>query len=258
MLSLDRLCPLILALAIGLLPVTSPVATCLEEKPVPMKAQTHETRTISGWVVKINKKLLEKDRENTEKALTLLKGQLDEVKRVVPAEAFQALRKVTIWVSPEYPGVQPRAEYHPGPEWLRENGRNPAMAKGIEITCIRDYESECKRMPMWMLHELAHAYHYQVLGVDQPDIRAAYEKAKASHKYDKVERRFADGKTRIARAYALTNAQEYFAECSEAFFGVNDWFPYTLPELQKHDPLVVGVLRKVWKVKPAKTQPAAK
>lgn len=221
--------------------------TRAEDKELSKKRDAFDVRTISGWVVKINNRLLQNDGKLTEKAMELLKGQLDEVKRVVPAEALREMQKVPIWVNPEYAGVPPRAEYHPGAGWLKDNGRDPAMAKAVEITDVKDFESECKRMPMLMLHELAHAYHDRVLGFDHPAIKAAYEKARASGKYDKVERRFANGNTRMERAYAMTNPQEYFAECSEAFFGVNDWFPYTLDQLKKHDPEMVEVLEKVWK-----------
>jgi len=250
--SSNRLVGLFLAAAIGLVVLTGIAGTRAYDKPANKDTESHESRTISGWVVKINKKLLKTDGERTEKAMVLLKGQLDEVKRVVPAGALKEIQKVTIWVSPEYPGVQPRAEYHPGAAWLRDNGRDPAMAKAVEITDIRNFESECKRMPMLMLHELAHAYHDRVLGFDNPEVRAAYVRAKESGKYDKVERRFADGKTRMEKAYAMTNPQEYFAECSEAFFGVNDWYPYTLDQLKKHDPDVVELLEKLWNNPPPK------
>ena len=73
------------------------------------------------------------------------------------------LRKVPLWFSPEYPGVKPRAEYHPGAGWLRGNGRNPAMVKGVEFTDVRDFEKEMNRMPNFALHELAHGYHDRVL-----------------------------------------------------------------------------------------------
>ena len=34
----------------------------------------------------------------------------------------------------------------------------------------------------------------------------------------------------------MTNPQEYFAECTEAFFARNDFYPYARDELKKHDP----------------------
>ena len=71
------------------------------------------------------------------------------------------------------------------------------MAKGVEFTNVRIFERETRRMPNFALHELAHAYHDQVLpaGFDNADIKAAYERAKAGGWYDRVERRFGDGRT---------------------------------------------------------------
>lgn len=201
---------------------------------------------IEGWVVYVSRKLLADDRRATEMALDLLGGQLEEINRVVPQSAVAKLQKVPLWISPEYPGVRPQAEYHPGAQWLRDNGRDPAMVKGVEFTNVRIFESEARRMPMMALHELAHAYHHQVLDNDHPEIRALYDKAKSSGKYDRVERRFADGKTRIERAYALSNPQEYFAESTEAYFGKNDYFPFTKTELEKHDPEMAVLLGRLW------------
>jgi hypothetical protein len=164
----------------------------------------------------------------------------------VPVIAVAELRKVSLWVSPEYPGVKPRAEYHPDANWLREHGRDPAMAKGVEFTNVRLFESETTRMPAFALHELAHAYHDRVLGNSHAGIKAAYEEAKASGKYDKVERRDARGQVSTARAYAMTNPQEYFAETTEAFFGTNDFFPFTRAELKQHDPEMFALLEKLW------------
>jgi len=46
----------------------------------------------------------------------------------------------------------------------------------------------------------------------------------------------------------LDNEREYFAECTEAFFGRNDFFPFTRDELEKHDPEMFKLLRKLWQV----------
>jgi hypothetical protein len=50
------------------------------------------------------------------------------------------------------------------------------------------------------------------------------------------------------RAYALTNAKEYFAELSESYFGTNDFFPFHRGELQVHDPEMAAILAKVWRM----------
>jgi hypothetical protein len=218
----------------------------------------YQTKTIEGWTVFVSDVLLEKENEATSRALNLLQKQLEEIVRVVPAPAVARLRAVPLWFSPTYPGVRPRAEYHPAAEWLRKNGRDPAMAKGIEFTNIRIFAEESRRMPAFVLHELAHSYHDQVLGFDNPEIKAAYRRAVESKSYDAVERSFGNPakKNTTERAYAMTDAKEYFAETTEALFGRNDFFPFNGVELEKHDPEMYRLLRRLWQCDAASAPPA--
>jgi hypothetical protein len=211
------------------------------------KIRTYETRSLEGWTVQIQEHLKEQDPATLKQAIALLQSQLKTVRRVVPRKPLRELQKVTLWVSAEYPGTPPRAEYHPDAGWLRENGRDPQMVQGVEFTNVRLFAAETRRMPIFVLHELAHAYHHRVLKYDQPELLAAYERAKTSGTYDKVERRDSEGRTRVERAYALTSVQEYFAEGTEAFFGKNDFFPYDRAQLKKHDPEFDALLDRLWK-----------
>lgn len=213
------------------------------------EANLRETRTLSGWTVHIHKELLTPENEPaTTHALELLKSMLDEIIRKVPRPAVARLQEVPLWFSPEYSGIQPRAEYHPDAGWLRDNGRDPIMAKGVEFTSVRNFEAEMRRMPNFALHELAHSYHDRVIadGFDNADIKAAYEKARASGKYDRVERHHGDDRKTFERAYAMTNPQEYFAESTEAFFSNNDFFPFNREELKQHDPEMYALLVRLW------------
>ena len=162
---------------------------------------------IEGWTVKVDQQLLEAQKEATDKALELLRLQLQEIVREVPAPAVTKLRTVPLWFSREYPDTARRAEYHPGAGWLSDNHRDPAMAKGVEFTNVKIFEAETKRMPNFTLHELAHAYHDQFLagGFANEEIKAAYERAKAGGTYDKIERWHGDGRPNtVERAYAMT------------------------------------------------------
>ena len=205
----------------------------------------YEERQICGWTLHVHTGL---NKDEVAQAMPLLRGQLEEITRVVPPAAVTALRRVHLWFSPPYPGTPPRAEYHPGAEWLRQNGRNPAMARAVEFTNVSLFEEECRRMPNFTLHELAHAYHHQVLGHDYAAILGAFAAATAGGTYQKVERKDAKGRRWMGKAYALTNEKEYFAECTEAFFSKNDFFPYDRRELQKHDPGAVAALEAAWGV----------
>ncbi|MBL8811062.1 MAG: zinc-dependent peptidase, partial [Planctomycetaceae bacterium] len=214
-------------------------------------APTYQTQTIEGWTVHIRKELLTQDPNAMAGAMKSLTKQLQEIVKVVPDPAVKELQKIPLWFSPEYPNVPPRAEYHPGAGWLKDNKRDPQMAKGVEFTNVRIFNQETKRMPNFTLHELAHGYHDRVLkgGFGNSEIAAAYERAKASALYDNVEQRFGDGRSANVRAYAMSNPMEYFAECSEAFFSTNDFFPFTHDELEKHDPDMFTLLETLWGTK---------
>jgi hypothetical protein len=218
-------------------------------------APTYQTRTLEGWTVRIDDRLLAAaNKPATDKALVLLAAQLKEVVRLVPAGPVAQLRKVTLWLSPPYPNAPEAGQYHAAEAWLLQQGRNPAMVKSIEFSNVFIFEKESKRMPLFVLHELSHAYNDQVLG-EHAGLTAAYARAVASRSYDCVERwRGPEVPTTFGPAYAMTDDWEFFAENSEAFFGRNDFYPFTREDLGKHDPGMLALLQQVWQV-PTTTSP---
>jgi dipeptidyl-peptidase-4 len=48
----------------------------------------------------------------------------------------------------------------------------------------------------------------------------------------------------------MTTPQEYFAECSEACFSTNDFFPFNREQLQQHDPEMLALVLELWNVQP--------
>jgi len=201
-------------------------------------------RSIQGWVIYVNKDLLADGTELGSKALRLLEAKLHEVERVLPAKAYEELRRVPIWLGVD-DGVAPCAEYHwASREALRANGYNPDKAKSVEIGNASRFLRWSLDQPAMVLHELAHAYHDRVLGHDHEGIATAFRAAVEEGNYEKVLQ--SDG--REDRAYALQNDSEYFAEGTEAFFGTNDSYPFVRAELLRHDPKLFEVLQEVWGV----------
>jgi hypothetical protein len=210
-----------------------------------------EARVISGWNVHINKQLLAgTNAPVTEGAMSMLKKQLDQVAAALPEKALKELQKVDLWVSPVYANYEPKAEFHPGEDWLSTEGRDTVMAGGIEFTDTADFGAELKRMPNVALHALSHAYQFHVVegGDENQDIDAAYEKAQGGGTYDKVERVGADGKKSTEQHPGMASSQEYFATLSEAFFARSDFFPHDREQLKKHDPAMYALLAKLWGV----------
>ena len=93
-----------------------------------------------------------------------------------------------------------------------------------------------------VLHELAHAYHDQVLGFDDRRIQEAYESFKQSGHGESVL--LFDGTH--TRHYALTDQKEFFAEFTEAYFGLNDFYPFNRAELKTAEPAIYDLMVSIW------------
>ena len=200
----------------------------------------YQARRINGFRVIVNKRLLQHPPELAA-ALKEIENQTGRMEEVLPADRWQRLQQVRIWLEWDRK-ADGAAEYHSSESYLRDNGYLTVKAHSVEICNARNFVLWSQQDQPWMLfHELAHAYHYQVLGVDEPTVKGVYQLAVQRKKYESVER----GGTR-ERHYGLTNEREYFAELSEAYWGVNDYFPYRREELKKFDPLGYALMRKVW------------
>jgi hypothetical protein len=203
-----------------------------------------EERDIEGWRVRIDRRLLEGPAAPIgERAERLLKDKLYELAQLTPAEPLEKLRKVTIVVDLDH-GRLTSMQYHPSAGWLTGNGYAADLAKCVHVpSAPRMVDLHHQRVQPWcVLQELAHAYHDQVLGFDNKDVRSAYESAKAGGKYDEVLHIIGHR----TKHYALTTPMEYFAELSEACFGTNDFYPFVRGELKEHDPVMHGLLEKIW------------
>ncbi len=228
--------------ALALLALTTLPAA---DKPPYDPVEQYAGRQVEGWRVLINKRLLQpENRELCDRTLKLLGDHLYRITRVVPEGPLTKLRKIPIWVELAHPR-HPCMCYHPSAGWLREHGMNPRKAGAVEVANARNFLSWTRDQPWMVLHELAHGYHHQVLGFDNAEVRACYDRAVASKSYESVLH--VNGDTR--RAYALENEREYFAEATEAFFGTNDFYPFVRGELKKHDPRLFELLEKVWEVR---------
>ncbi len=135
-------------------------------------------------------------------------------------------------------------QYHPGRDWLIKHGYDPRLEKHVHIPRAQQLldPAQWAKHPYAVLHELAHAYHDQILGFDRPDVVAAFDQAKSAGIYQGVL--LYTGKHEDH--YALSNPKEYFAESTEAYFGVNDFYPFVRAELREHDPRMFQLMEEIW------------
>ena len=203
-------------------------------------------QSLEGWTVKVDPTLLKKEHEPFKaRGFDALANHLQRIKYILPEAKVKALQKLPIWLDYHYEPLG-SMQYHPGAAWLREHNHDPRLVKHVHIPrakALLDRRQWAKH-PYVILHELAHAYHDQVLenGFQNKAVRDVYEEAKAKGIYEKVL--LHTGRT--VKHYGLTNQMEYFAECTEAYLGVNDFYPFVRAELNEHDPRMFQLLKKIW------------
>lgn len=208
----------------------------------------HVARTIEGWTVHVDKRLLAGEHEAVGKrALRVLANKLYEIARIVPTDRLAHLRRVPIYLDHDH--ALGHMQYHPDVGWLRDHGYDTRMAKAVHIPTVQHFLAavQPREQPFAVLHELSHAYHDHVLGWDYPPIRKAYQRAVEAKQYESVLRRG----HRKGRHYALTNHKEFFAEMTEAYLGTNDFWPFVRWELRECDPDTYGLLESIWTKGPA-------
>jgi hypothetical protein len=199
----------------------------------------HRELQIEGWPVHLDKEL---SAEEANAAQAFLQGELAKITRLIPTKHLPALQAIPLWVDKD---VADRGQYHPGFYWMEGSGWHIEKYKAIHFGDLQRLLSYPRHQPMVVLHELSHGFHDQVLGFDHKGIEKAYLHARKAGLYEEVEH--VNG--RDVHAYAMTNEREYFAELTEAYFGVNDYFPFTRDELRSHDPLGYRMIESVWGVK---------
>ena len=215
------------------------------QKQTQDKSYNHlfEILNIEGWTVYINKKDLAEHPEEMTIALEHFQWQLYQIRLNTPPAAVTIMQeKIPLWF--EYDTID--IAYHRR-GWLIENGyKPPAVEINAGFCRAKTFLNVALHQPWVVLHELAHGYDFLYLRLKEGQandlIKNVYDKAIESGKYDNVLCRHASR----TKAYGLNNPAEFWAENSEAYLGINDFYPFVRAELKDHDPDTYAALEKLW------------
>ena len=227
------------ALQLGLI-MSSPGA----EPPEAPKPASRTERVIEGWTVRIDDRLLQPPNEELgTRILKSLEARLTDIKAVVRPHCLAKLQSFKIVLDMTHGKLVPM-QYHSEVDWLKENGYEAALVNCVHIPVAAELiePRQINVQPWCVLHELAHAYHDQVLGFDEARIRDAYKAYKESGHGDAAL--LITGER--VRHYGLTDQMEFFAEMTEAYFGTNDFFPFNRGELMTAEPAIYQLLATLW------------
>ena len=216
------------------------------DKSKPAKVGWVETvkLDLQGWTVLADARLVNGEyKELGTRSLSMLANHLERLTVLMPEKQLAELRKMEIFIEHSHPELG-NMQYHPDLDWITEHGYDPRLVKKVHIPRAAELLSRQQMLkhPAVILHELAHAYHDQVLGFEDPAIIKVYDDAMKKGIYAKSL--LYTGET--VKHYATTNHKEYFAEATEAYLYHNDFYPFVRAELSQHDPACYAEMERIW------------
>ncbi len=200
-------------------------------------------KKVEGWTIEYDPQLLSSPNKALgQEATKALANHLQRIKYILPKEKITVLQKLSIRIDLQH--ELGNMQYHPSKGWLIANDYDPRMEKRVHIPRAKSLldRSTWAKHPYVILHELAHAYHDQILSFDNKEIIDAYKSSEKKGLYERVL--LFSG--RKVKHYARTNHKEFFAEMTESYLGVNDFYPFVRAELKEHDPSTYALMQKIW------------
>jgi len=212
----------------------------------------YERRDIEGFTVYVNKTVLQQPVDPWgRRPLSVLEHELNDLRRILVPRIVAVLQDVPIWAEwDETDKLSPGAiaRYYGGTaDGLRKLGGDPRKANCVEVLSLRQLgeirHPGTKLQQVIILHEMAHVVQHKLLGWDNPELESTFKQAVDRRLYDDVNTRFGNR----TKAYARTNAAEYFAEISCAYLDSCNFFPFNYSQLQGHDAAGFAFVERVWK-----------
>ncbi|MFC3114703.1 hypothetical protein [Cellvibrio fontiphilus] len=190
----------------------------------------------------------EKDKANMSLAVKRLNKSLDYVFSKIPKSSHSYLKKVSFYIM-----LGPTAKLggeNNGLRYFPVSG-DPNLLLGDKrwshSIVIYNLENFLWLPDLWvnkvMVHELAHAWHYEDWSNNYPLLKQAWFSSRQSGLY--LSQQDINGKI-LKPAYASTNEKEYFAELSAIYFVGGDYYPFNQVELKSYDPKGYSMLEAVW------------
>lgn len=203
-----------------------------------------------GFVIQVQDIGLSNYASVTNEALEKVKADLTAIvdDYELPSAVLDSLQSMTIFIdwSSSFGGT---ARFHASRNWLVNNGYILDKLYSIEVSNVGNFLHHTElNMPNLLLHEIAHLYHLTTLTTNYEPIYQAYLHARENNLYSSVSYHVGNGNyVEGVFSPAVSDQLNYFAELTEAYFGLNEYYPFNREQLKEHDPQGFAVLEAVWK-----------
>jgi hypothetical protein len=185
---------------------------------------------------------------------------LDIIDWQVPAETWRRLGEIRIVISPKtegwaadrLPSKGRGSGFHHTANWLRTNGFDAEREGVVEIYNATDFLTNKPVFPMVLVHELTHRLQYLAEGADSAIVTKMIEvhkRAIDSGKGAQVAHILAPPGELKAAPWMKAPWREYIAERAEAFFGRDQYYPFTRDDLISYDREACDVVADLWATK---------
>jgi hypothetical protein len=212
--------------------------------------RSYDETNIKSWKVFLERPMIERNPNLANQVCARLAHKLDELMVLFPPTAYQDFNGLTFFVM--LGGKGPDGKPINGLEFCLPNA--PDVHPNVDFRwrrCIVVHSAPnyVRLTEFWALkalvHEMSHAHHLLNWPENQPDIVRAWKNAMTRDLYRNV--RDADGHV-LPKAYAVTNAKEYFAELSAMYFCGCNYYPFNRDQLRQYDPMGYAMVCKLWGV----------
>lgn len=168
--------------------------------------------------------------------LTAIEEYITPLKEYMPQDIYSAITPCTLKYSLNHTGIQYIPQTEETEDW------------GVIIgNDLKPYKDSLNRgnQPNLITNIFARQYYYETLSDEQKEeIENNYTSVK--NKYKKVHYAGKRKLTKSVTPVAYNSAIDYFAEITEAYLGTNNFYPFDIEELQRHDENGFNIMKSIW------------
>lgn len=200
---------------------------------------------VPGYSIRIlaEDALIEEAPKVLKKASKKLENTMAEAVHLYPPKIRGEFAQITYFL---FVGKEANTGGRRGGQWYFRKGNSVSRRfdDSIVIRSASRYVKKSRTSAVATgVHELAHAYYHYHRGMFARKTRAAYQNAQRTGLYRDIKSKTGYP---IAKAYALTNEREYFAELSKTYLYKSSTFPFTRQELEQYDPVGYQLMREIY------------
>ncbi len=212
------------------------------EDPIPSEEQPLPEVTDTNKYIALNNDVVIRcfTADDSTAALThvaTLQGYMETLKNTIPTEAYGKLVPDTIQYNPNAKGL----------EYI--TAEQDSVFNGIVLgNTLKPFSDSLARgnQPTVIANLYARKYYHELLTSDErTEIENNYNAVKTE--YNKVY--YINRRNKLiqnTQSNAVNTPIDYFAEITEAYLGTNNFYPFDIEELQRHDKAGFELAKRVW------------